>query len=156
MDGELLRGWQAPDIQVLHGDARIVLRELPSASVDCVVMSPPYWGLRDYRVPGQYGLENTVEEYVESLARVFDELVRVLAPDGTVWLNLADTFGGSWGNYIAAGSPARTASVRSGSKQGVRRPPQSRSRSKDLQGVPWRVALALVARGWLVRRRSCG
>ncbi|HEX5407791.1 MAG TPA: site-specific DNA-methyltransferase [Pseudonocardiaceae bacterium] len=114
--------------------------------------SPPYWGLRNYQIPGQYGLEATVEDYVASLARVFDGLTRVLTPSGTVWLNLADTFGGSWGNYIAIGSRARTASARVSWKQGPQRPPQTRSRAKDLQGVPWRVALALMQRGWQLRR----
>ncbi|WP_291408814.1 site-specific DNA-methyltransferase [Actinophytocola sp.] len=133
------------------GDAREVLSGLPAASVDCVVTSPPYWGLRDYQVDGQYGTEQTVEAYVESLAGVFEEVARALTPTGTVWLNLADTFGGSWGNYIAPGSTASTAGRRAGWRQGAHRPPQTRSRRKDLQGVPWRVAFALVERGWRLR-----
>lgn len=141
----------ADAVRLLVGDARLTLRTLPDRSVDCVVTSPPYWGLRDYRVPGQYGCESTVDEYVEVLAGVFDELARVLTPTGTVWLNLGDTYGGSWGNYIAPGSVSMTATVRAGMSQGTGRPPQSRTRSKDLLGVPWRVALALVEREWSLR-----
>lgn len=143
--------WHGPATTLYLGDARDVLRRLPSESVACVVTSPPYWGLRDYRVGGQYGYESTVEGYVESLVGVLDEISRVLVPSGTVWLNLADTFGGSWGNYIAADSTAATATARADWSQGSRRPPQTRSRPKDLQGVPWRVALTLVERGWWLR-----
>jgi site-specific DNA-methyltransferase (adenine-specific) len=139
-------------VTLVTGDAANVLARLPTGTVDCVVTSPPYWGLRDYQVPGQYGSEARLEQYVESMVGVFDELARVLVPTGTVWLNLADTFGGSWGNYIAAGSRSRTSTARSGWKQGAQRPPQTRTRPKDLQGVPWRVALALTQRGWWLRQ----
>jgi site-specific DNA-methyltransferase (adenine-specific) len=141
----------ADAVRLLVGDARATLRTLPGRSVDCVVTSPPYWGLRDYRVPGQYGAESTVDEYVGMLAGVFDELARVLTGVGTVWLNLGDTYGGSWGNYIAPGSVSMTAAVRAGMSQGTGRPPQASTRRKDLLGVPWRVALALVGRGWSLR-----
>lgn len=143
--------WCGPGAVLYQGDAREVLRGLPAGSVDCVVTSPPYWGLRDYQVTGQYGTEPTVDGYVESLVRVFDEVARVLTAAGTVWVNLADTFGGSWGNYVASGSVAATAVRRVRWRQGSHRPPQTRSRAKDLQGVPWRVAFALVERGWCLR-----
>ncbi|HVK26239.1 MAG TPA: site-specific DNA-methyltransferase [Actinokineospora sp.] len=143
---EQLSGSEA--VQLIVGDARSTLRTLPDSSVDCVVTSPPYWGLRDYRLPGQYGGESTVDGYVQVLAGLFDELGRVLTDTGTVWLNLGDTYGGSWGNYIAPGSTSITATVRASMSQGTGRPPQSSSRRKDLLGVPWRVALALAARGW--------
>lgn len=140
-----------PGATLYQGDARVVLRGLPTGSVDCVVTSPPYWGLRDYRIPGQYGTEPTVDGYVASLVGVFDEIARVLVPTGTMWVNLADTFGGSWGNYVAPGSTAATAVRRTMWRQGAHRPPQARHRAKDLMGVPWRVALALGERGWLLR-----
>lgn len=79
-------------VRILEGDAREVLRELPEASVQCVVTSPPYWGLRDYGVAGQIGLEATPEEYVAELVRVFREVRRVLRPDGVLWLNLGDCY----------------------------------------------------------------
>jgi site-specific DNA-methyltransferase (adenine-specific) len=138
-------------VRLVLGDAAAALAALPDASADCVVTSPPYWGLRDYQVTGQYGLEPTLEAYVASLTGVFDQLRRVLAPTGTLWLNLADTYGGSWANYIAAGSNSRTAQQRATWPQGNTRPPQARSRPKDLQAVPWRVALALAQRGWKLR-----
>ncbi|MCE7007064.1 site-specific DNA-methyltransferase [Kibdelosporangium philippinense] len=135
----------------LHvGDALQVLRRLAARSVHCVVTSPPYWGLRDYRVAGQYGHESTVEKYVAQLCDVFKELGRVLVSDGTVWLNLGDCFGGSWGGYVAAGSTAPSASDSVRCRYGSHRPPQSLHRAKDLVGVPWRVALALADRGWLI------
>lgn len=134
------------------GDARRVLGELPLRSVDCVVTSPPYWGLRDYRVVGQLGAEPSVDLYVERLAGIFDELGQVLAPQGSVWLNLGDSFGGSWGHYVAAGSTARTAAARSGTPYGSHRPPQASHRAKDLVGVPWRVVIELLDRGWSLER----
>jgi DNA modification methylase len=88
---------------------------------------------------------------VAVLVGVFDEVARVLTDSGTVWVNLGDTYGGSWGNYIAPGSTSRTARVRAGLSQGTGRPPQSRTRPKDLLGVPWQVAFALVERGWSLR-----
>jgi len=143
--------WRGPGVTLYQGDAREVLRDLPAGSMDCVVTSPPYWGLRDYRAARQYGIEPAVDGYVESLVRVFDEVARVLTSRGTVWVNLADTFGGSWGNYVAPGSTAATAVRRVRWRQGSHRPPQTRSRAKDLQGVPWRVAFALVEHGWYLR-----
>jgi DNA modification methylase len=138
-------------ITLCLGDAADVVAGMPRASVDCVVTSPPYWGLRDYRVAGQYGAEATVEEYVGRLADLFDDVGRILVPGGAVWLNLADSFGGSWGNYVAEGSRARTAPDRVATGYGVHQPPQSTYRAKDLVGIPWRVALSLQARGWLLR-----
>jgi DNA modification methylase len=137
----------------LHaGDASEVMAQLPESSVDCVVTSPPYWGLRDYRAVGQIGAESGVDQYVARLASAFDELVPVLAPRGMVWLNLGDSYGGSWGHYVAAGSTARTAAVRSQTPYGTHRPPQASHRAKDLVGVPWRVVLKLLDRGWLLER----
>lgn len=132
------------------GDAARGVAALTAGSVDCVVTSPPYWGLRDYGVPGQYGLEPSLDEYVDRLVAVFDQLRRVLVPQATVWLSLGDTYGGSWSNYIAPHSTALTATLRGGSKRGRQRPPQSRCRAKDLQGVPWRVVFALVEHSWLL------
>jgi site-specific DNA-methyltransferase (adenine-specific) len=132
-------------------DAVTGLTSLAAASVDCVVTSPPYWGLRDYGMDGQVGREVTVAAYLDSLAAVFAALRRVVRPTGTVWLNLADTYGGSWGNYVAPRSTARTATARRASTQGPLRPPQTGSRAKDLQGVPWRAALMLAQQRWHLR-----
>lgn len=93
--------WQSPDGACsLHvGDVREVLRRLPAESVHCCVTSPPYWGLRDYGVDGQLGLEKTPEEFVANMVEVFREVRRVLRDDGTCWVNLGDSYAndGKWG-----------------------------------------------------------
>jgi DNA modification methylase len=139
-------------IALLLGDAEEALRHLPERSVDCVVTSPPYWGLRDYRIARQLGGEPAAEEYVRRLATIFDEVAQVLTPRGRVWLNLGDSYGGSWGHYVAPGSAARTAPERSRTRYGTHRPPQASHRAKDLVGVPWRVVLELLGRDWWLRR----
>ena len=133
---------------MLQGDCVERMRELPSRSVHCVVTSPPYWQLRDYGCDGQFGLEDTIGEYVDNVVAVFREVRRVLRPDGTLWLNMGDTYIGP----------------RSGARDPVAWPKQSRNDhtpshdkptsglpNKSLAGIPWRVALALQADGWLLR-----
>src|SRR6266850_7290299 len=84
-----------PVDEILVGDALTRLRELPAECVNCVVTSPPYWGLRDYNVEGQLGLESTPQEYVDRMVEVFREVRRVLRTDGTLWLNMGDCYAGS-------------------------------------------------------------
>jgi DNA modification methylase len=150
---------------LLHqGDVLVRLRELPDESVHCVVTSPPYWGLRDYGVEGQLGLEATPEEYVQKLADIFRELRSVLRRDGTLWLNIGDTYFGSWGNYggqnRGQGSQrpiVRGSSVPNPAYDGLEgyRPPSTVAhpvlKPKDLVGIPWRLATALQADGWWLR-----
>jgi DNA modification methylase len=138
-------------VRLYCGDAADVLGEMPDESVNCLVTSPPYWGLRDYRIAGQYGLEPTIDGYVANLRRVFRDARRVLARDGTLWLNLGDCYGGSWHNYVAPGSTAPTATNDQRGRRGRHRPPQASQRYKSLQGVPWRVAFVLVEDGWILR-----
>lgn len=140
--------------QVLQGDALAVLRTLTSDSMDTCITSPPYWGLRDYGVPGQMGLEASSEAYVEGLVSVCREVRRVLRPHGTLWLNLGDSYAGSWKSQGGQGKtlhlPNRTASEAREKAAAVRR---NRSmgdmdqmqglKNKDLVGIPWRVAFAL-------------
>jgi DNA modification methylase len=114
------------DIQI--GDCRDILKNIPDNSIHCCVTSPPYYQLRDYGVSRQIGLENSIEEYVDALVEVFREVKRVLRPDGTLWINLGDSYAGS-------GRP---------------RPPGVKN--KDLMGVPWRVAFALQEDGWWLRQ----
>jgi len=149
---------------VHHGDCLTVLKTFPDEFIDCCVTSPPYWGLRDYGVSGQLGLEKTPEEYVAKMVEVFREVKRVLRKDGNCWLNLGDSYVGSWGNY--GGQKRGMGSQRkiiSGSRihqeayDGLEkwRPPTSNKinnlKPKDLAGIPWRVALALQADGWWLR-----
>jgi len=149
---------------LLQGDVLARLRELSDESVHCVVTSPPYWGLRDYGVEGQIGLESTPEEYVLKLVEVFREVRRVLRSDGTVWLNLGDTYFGSWGNYggqnRGRGSQREIvhgSAVPNPAYDGLEsyRPPSAQPhpvlKPKDLVGIPWRLATALQADGWWLR-----
>ena len=156
--------YQDSAVTIYCGDARDLLRGLPDASAHCCVTSPPYWGLRDYGVPGQLGLEATPEAYVAALVEVFREVRRVLRDDGTCWLNLGDSYAGSWGNYggqnrgngtqreIVTGSQAHQNAY-----DGLEgwRPPTADApglKPKDLVGIPWRVAFALQADGWYLRQ----
>lgn len=150
---------------VLNGDALAL--PLADASVQCCITSPPYWGLRDYGVAGQLGLEATPEAYVERMVAVFREVRRVLKKDGTLWLNLGDSYAGSaqgWGHGGQAAGPKQATNAGSlnqpmtAEKIGFQRPPgyiSSRQpnglKPKDLVGIPWRVAFALQADGWWLR-----
>jgi site-specific DNA-methyltransferase (adenine-specific) len=137
---------------ILIGDVLDALRTLPDCSVQCVVTSPPYWGLRDYGVEGQIGLEPTPEEHVEKMVEVFREVRRVLRDDGVLWLNYGDCYASNGG----------TRTVTKGSKQarnrgsnGGNNPPRTliphALKPKDLVGMPWRIAFALQADGWYLR-----
>jgi DNA modification methylase len=126
-----------------QGDALTVLRELPPASVQCCITSPPYWGLRDYGAPGQIGLEDTPEAHVESLLAVFSEVKRVLKDDGTLWINYGDTYLCQQGNGFN-GNKRLDAANRAIK---VKRPVSP----KNLLGLPWRLAFALQSDGWFLR-----
>lgn len=128
------------------------LRHLPSASVHCCVTSPPYWGLRDYGREEQIGLEETPEAYVAKMVAVFREVRRVLREDGTLWLNLGDSYASS-GIHGNGGNPGNSAQIRNTiyGCQG-RAPTPHGLKAKDLVGIPWRVAFALQADGWFLRQ----
>ena len=135
-------------VTLLLGDAHDVLAGLPDESVDCIVTSPPYYGLRDYGTPGQYGLEETPTGYAETMRRVFAEARRVLSEEGTLWLNLGDSYSVRWSSERGAG------------RRGLNGDDDDRGRSgaithgvpeKNLLGVPWRVAFALQDDGWILR-----
>lgn len=139
-----------------HGDALDVLRTLPDQSVNSCLTSPPYFGLRDYGEPGQYGLESSPAEYVETMRALFAEVRRVLADDGTLWLNLGDSYStpkrGSDNGWDKSrlSNPARVqkmqfAAMREGREIEFDRP------SKNLLGIPWRVVFALQDDGWILR-----
>ncbi len=112
---------------VRQGDALALLKEMPNGSVQCCVTSPPYWGLRDYGTASQLGLEPTLNEYIQKLTAVFRDVRRVLRDDGTLWLNLGDSYVGS-GKGTSAAKP------------------------KEIIGLPWRVAFALQEDGWYLRQ----
>lgn len=137
--------------RVILGNVEEVLRTLPADSINCVVTSPPYWGLRDYGVAGQIGLEETPQIWVDRLVEVFREVRRVLRPDGTCWVNLGDSYasdtGGGGGGYFGEINRTFTDSYKP-FRRGI--PPGLKA--KDLIGQPWRFALAAQADGWWLRR----
>lgn len=137
-------------IRILRGDCRATLRTLPESSVHCCVTSPPYFGLRDYGHAGQIGLEPTPAEYVEQMVQVFREVRRVLRDDGTLWLNLGDSYAndGKWGGSTS-GKHVDALHGDTGAGRGKR---TTGLKPKDLIGIPWRVAFALQADGWYLRQ----
>ena len=154
------------DYRIIEGDCIEGMRRLEGQSVNCVVTSPPYFGLRDYGHDGQIGLEASPDAFVAKLVDVFREVRRVLRDDGTVWLNLGDSYAGSWGNAgghnrgngtqreITVGSVVKDQAERNGDFV----PPAANGyaelgiKKKDLIGIPWRVAFALQADGWYLRQ----
>jgi len=124
------------------GDAIDILSAMPASSADCIVTSPPYWAKRDYGIKGQYGLEASPAGYVATLRAVFDQARRVLADGGTCWLNLGDSYSAGSGtphglhSYVGGGLVGRQAGGLG---------------TKNLLGLPWRVALALQEDGWILR-----
>ncbi len=134
--------------QIHEGDALERLREIDAGTVQTCITSPPYWGLRDYGSEGQLGLEPTPGEYVAKLVSVFAEVRRVLRDDGTLWLNLGD----SYASCPASGGPGKQwdgNNQRTPMDRQYRRP--SGLKPKDLVGIPWRVAFALQEDGWTLR-----
>jgi len=132
-------------ISVLCGDALVMLETLPSESVQCVVTSPPYYGLRDYGVEGQLGLEETPQLYVERLVSIFREVKRVLRNDGTCWLNLGDSYAANRSYQVPDN---KHCDVGNGLSMQV----PLGLKPKDLIGIPWRVAFALQEDGWWLRQ----
>lgn len=132
----------------------------PDKSVNCIVTSPPYWGLRDYKVKGQLGMEKTPEEYVVNIVTVFREAWRVLKDDGTLWLNLGDTFMGGKGANGASQAYSQHADAINrkalvSTAPGDFRPndrPHAKLKAKQLVGIPWKVAFALQDDGWILRQ----
>lgn len=130
---------------LIGGDALAVLTNMPPNSVQTVVTSPPYWSLRDYGIAGQVGLETSVYEFIENLGDLFDQVHRVLRSDGTLWLNIGDSYTSGNRGWRA---PDKKNSARA---MNVRPPTPEGLKSKDLIGVPWRLAFALQDRGWYLR-----
>ena len=134
---------------ILQGDSAEILKTLPAESVHCCVCSPPYYGLRDYGISGQIGREETPEQYIERLAAVFREVWRVLRPDGTLWVNISDSYAGSgkgWTGHNGIGNQEK----RQGFKSGNAIIPDG-CKEKDLIGIPYMLAFALRGDGWYLR-----
>ncbi len=133
---------------IFQEDSLEVLKNLKTESVNMCVTSPPYFGLRDYGVEGQIGLESTIKEYVQRLTRIFEEVRRVLKKDGTLWLNIGDSYNGSG----KTGGKGKQQS----NKGSLGRPDNRKGfnglKQKDLIGIPWRVAFALQSNDWYLRQ----
>lgn len=132
-------------VTITNGDVREVLKSIPSESVQCVITSPPYWGVRDYQVNGQIGAEAKIEDYVADLVNVFSEIRRLLKSDGTFWLNIGNTYtsGGRKWRQEDSKNKGRAMSYRPATPDGLKK--------KDLIGVAWMVALACQQDGWYLR-----
>jgi DNA modification methylase len=149
---------------LLCGDSLTLLRKMPSNLVNCCVTSPPYFGLRDYGMDGQIGLEQTPDEYISKLVDVFREVKRVLRDDGTLWLNIGDSYAAQRGGThqpaetLAGGKGGKTvdgARVNRDRHDGYNPTCNAHAiglKHKDLIGIPWRVAFALQADGWYLRQ----
>lgn len=152
------------NFQILNGDALAMLKTMPSESVQCVVTSPPYWGLRDYGVAGQIGLERTLAEWLKQMTAVFAEVRRVLRSNGTCWVNMGDCY--AHAGICGGGSPVDSRKLEygrrgsDGDKSHGRKSAQAAQRAgkipdglkqKDLVGQPWRLAFALQDSGWYLR-----
>ena len=145
--------------QLYHGDCLETLKTFASESINCCVTSPPYFGLRDYGVDGQIGMEHTPDDFVNSLVTVFREVRRVLKDDGTLWVNLGDSYSAhkdckSIGQSLAKGTTRENAHVIEKSKNRTSDSKMLKSvglKNKDLIGIPWMVAFALRADGWYLR-----
>lgn len=144
--------------QIIQGDCMTGLKAMPSASVQCCITSPPYWGLRDYGHDGQMGLESTPDTYVAQMVAVFREVRRVLRDDGTLWLNLGDSYARQAGPEESKYATKHTLNVgqiaayNAGAIPAKKNVPPPGLKPKDLVGIPWRVAFALQADGWYLRQ----
>lgn len=142
--------------RILVGDCIAMMRTLPDQSVHACITSPPYFGLRDYGVDGQIGLEASPREFIDNLVAVFREVRRVLRDDGTLWVNLGDSYASVAGGYAPEGSAGKHDTVSKATRgavlRGRRRSPPDGLKQKDLMGMPWRLAIALQDDGWYLRQ----
>ena len=130
---------------VFQGDAEVLLKQFPSNFFRCCITSPPYWGLRDYGTEGQIGAEEEPSDYICHLVAVFEQVYRVLTEDGTLWLNIGDSYTSGNRGYRASDkkNPVRAMSYRAKTPDGLK--------PKDLIGIPWRLAFALQKADWYLR-----
>jgi site-specific DNA-methyltransferase (cytosine-N4-specific) len=133
------------DSLLIIGDSRRALARMPDRTFQCCITSPPYWSLRNYHIDGQIGLEPSLGDYVDSLLEVFNQVHRVVRDDGTLWLNIGDSFtsGGRTWRAPDRKNPVRAMKVRPPTPNGLK--------PKDLVGIPWRLAFALQEAGWYLR-----
>lgn len=143
--------------KIYNGDSIEILKTFPDNSIDCCVTSPPYYNLRDYGEKNQIGLEKTPYEYIEKLVNVFDEVYRVLKPNGTLWLNIGDSY--AWSGKGASHYPESTKRYKQSTNKGIvgasnidKGYADKLIKPKDLIGIPWMLAFALREQGWYLRQ----
>lgn len=141
------------DLQILTGDSLTLLPTLEAESVQCCITSPPYWGLRDYEHPAQIGAEPSPVAYVENLVAIFREVRRVLRKDGTVWLNVGDGYARNGGTGNCGPNAIVGNTKKLIQKRNCKVPDCWGLKDRDLMGLPWRVAFALQADGWILRSK---
>lgn len=137
--------YNAHEVKIIQGDSRRALAKVPDETFQCCITSPPYWGLRDYGIDGQIGAEIDPAAYIKDLVAIFREVRRTLTDDGTLWLNIGDSYTSGnrkWRDNDKK-NPARAMTYRAPTPEGLK--------PKDLIGVPWRLALALQEDGWFLR-----
>ena len=148
------RRYTTIQLDIIHtGDCLEVLKTLPDDSVHCCVTSPPYYALRDYGMEAQIGRETTPKEYISRLTEVFTEVRRVLRPDGTLWLNISDTYAGkgNQGDFVDPKNP----NGRNGQAVALNNKVEG-CKAKDMIGIPWMLAFALRDTGWYLPTTSSG
>ena len=147
------RGYGYGEVETLTGDNRLLLPQIAAGSVQCCVTSPPYWGLRDYNHAEQIGAEASPEDYVRNLVQIFRQVRRALADDGTLWLNVGDGYARNGGTG-RSGPNARVGNTKKLiQRRNCKVPDCWGLKDRDLMGLPWRVAFALQADGWLLRSK---
>lgn len=150
MGDEKSVSYQLGKYRLYEGQVLAGLEKIPDGKIQCCVTSPPYYGLRDYGCDGQIGLEQTPEQYVEALVVVFREVKRVLRDDGSLWLNVGDSY---WNNFGGGSSTMTTGNAQAVKARGrSNKPKHDLFKIKDLIGIPWRLAFALQADGWYLRQ----
>lgn len=140
------------DATLYLGDCLESLKTMPDKSIQMCVTSPPYYGLRDYGVEGQIGLEETPDEYITKLVEIFHEVKRVLKDDGTLWVNIGDSYAGSGKGQTKNGASDRKVNKTKGMNLNVQKPSEIGLKPKDLIGIPWMLAFALRSDGWYLRQ----
>lgn len=139
------------DFKLYHGNCLEVLKQIPNESVQCCITSPPYFGLRDYGTDEQIGFEETPDEYINKLVNVFREIKRILKNDGTLWVNIGDSYGQNfrWGGDETA-SKKQKGNRGTVGFMGTKN--NKNIQPKNLIGVPWKLAFALQTDGWILRQ----
>ena len=139
---------------IIQGSALSVLRSMPDESIDCCITSPPYWGLRDYGVEGQLGMETSFYEFIEKLCTIFDEVKRILKKEGTCWINLGDTYSSKpVGNFNGGGNIFSGRNMSGIKSSGGIDKTKTGIKEKSLCQIPSRFAIAMSDRGWILRNK---